>query len=120
MPSVFPITLAVTLVAALAIEACHGPSPVEVLGSPSNSFAIVMGEELTIEMGGVGPFFYVSPPTLSGSTLEFIGENAVPSTLNSPAGEPELFHFKGVARGQTVILFQGYAEPDIADTVIVL
>jgi hypothetical protein len=122
MPLTFPYPrsrLALAVPAAFVIAACHGPNPLQVLGSPAQSFAIVVGQELTIEMGGVGPSYYVSPPTLSGSTVEFTGENALASTINTPGGEPQLFHFKGVEMGQTIILFQGINRPDIADTVIV-
>ena len=118
--------LALAVLAASVFAACHGPSlggefppPVQVFGSPSQSFTIGVGQELIIEMGGVGPFSYVSPPTLSGSTIEFIRENALSSTINTPAGEPQLFHFRGAAPGQTIILFHGANEPDVVDTVFV-
>jgi hypothetical protein len=111
--------LALPLLVAFVIDACRGPSPFEVYGPTAGTFSIVVGQELIIEMGIVGPAFYVSPPTLSGSPLEFIGENAYPSTFNSPAGEPQLFHFKGVAFGQTIITFHGQSLPDVVDTVMV-
>lgn len=113
------LKLAPALLASFVIAGCHNPSPLEVYGPADGTFSIVVGQELTIEMGIVGPAFYLVPPTLNGSTLEFLGENAEPSTFNSPAGEPQLFHFKGVAIGQTIILFHSQYLPDLADTVIV-
>ena len=91
--------------AAVTIAACHGPSPVEVLGPRAGTFSIAVGEEIDIHMQNVGPGTFISPPTLSGSALQFLEETG-PVGGNDPGGIEQLFHFKGVATGTTIITFQ--------------
>ncbi len=95
------------------------PGPLEVSGLPARSFSLSVGWEIDIKMGTVGPGEYVSPPTLNGSSLQFV-EVTTPSPV--PSGAQQLFHFKGVAAGQTIIVFHhtnppGFFHPDVIDTV---
>ena len=111
----------IALAAALFVEACHGRSPLEVYGTPPGTFSIAVGQEIAIQMGTVGPGEYVSPPTLNGSTIEFL---EVTLGAPVPAGPRQIFHFKGSAGGQTIILFQNTNPdkthyPDVSDTVVV-
>lgn len=108
-----PLRLA--LLAVFAAEACH-PSPFEVRGAPSRSFSIKVGEELTISIGGVGPN-YADPPAITGSSLEYLNMTNPPGTVPNPGGAVQLYHFKGVANGQAIVLFQG--PNDVVDTVLV-
>src|ERR1017187_9836126 len=111
-----PLRLALALLAACAIEACHGPSPFEVSGAPSRSFSINVGEQITISIGGVGPS-YADPPAITGSALAYLNMTNPPTTVVNPGGAVQLYHFKGVANGQAIILFQG---PNVVvDTVLV-
>ena len=106
------------LLAVFAVAACHRTNPFEVEGSPSRTFSITVGEELTIDIGGAGPGFAV-PPTLIGSTVEFLNETSPPSKIVSPGGELEQYHFKGLSAGRTIIMFVNPVLPTIADTVTV-
>ena len=109
----------IVLVAAFLVEACHGRGPLEVYGTPPGTFSIAVGQEIAIQMGTVGPGEYVSPPTLSGSTIEFL---EVTLGAPVPAGPRQIFHFKGIASGQTIILFHNTSpdlHPDVSDTVVV-
>ena len=114
----FPL-LAFGLVVVIALDACHGRSPFEVSGAPSRSISITVGEEMTISIGGVGPS-YDNPPAITGSALVFLNMTNPPTTVITPAGAVQLYHFKGVASGQAIILFQNPAGlPEVIDTVIV-
>lgn len=108
------------LAAALLIEAC-GHSPLEVDGAPSGAFSIAVGQEIEISMGTVGPGSYMSPPTLNGAALSFLGVTS--PSVASPGGDEQVFHFKGLATGATIIVFHptefGLARPDVSDTVVV-
>ncbi len=116
--------------AALLVQACRGSSPLgiygtplEVYGAPAGTFSIAVGQELAIQMGTVGPGEYVSPPTLNGSTIAFLGETSPPG-VPVPAGARQIFHFMGISGGQTIIRFQNTDpdkthHPDVSDTVVV-
>lgn len=108
--------VALPLVAAFALDSCLGATPFEVAGAPSRSFSVPVGEEVTISIGGVGPS-YASPPTITGSAIEFLNMTNPPTTVVNPGGAVQLYHFKGIASGQAIILFQG--PDDVIDTVVV-
>jgi hypothetical protein len=105
------------LVAACLVTACNSRSSLDVYGQPPGTFTIDVGQEIAIRMGTVGPGEYVSPPTLIGSAIQFLEV-----TLGEPvpAGARQIFHFKGVVPGQTVILFHNTnLRTDVSDTVVV-
>ena len=109
------------LIAVLFAGACGRGGPFEVYGQPSATLSIAVGQQLDIKIGTAGPGEYMSPPTLNGSAIEFL---SVTSGVTVPSGVQQIFHFKGVARGQTVIVFQntnppGIPHPDVIDTVLV-
>jgi hypothetical protein len=111
------------LVAALLTGACStsGSGPFEVYGQPSGAFSVAVGQQIDIKIGTAGPGEYVSPPTLNGSAIAFL---SVTPGAALPSGVQQIFHFKGVARGQTVVVFQntnppGIPHPDVIDTVVV-
>jgi hypothetical protein len=109
------------LVAAFLAGACGSRGPFEVYGQPSGAFSVAVGQQIDIKIGTVGPGEYVSPPTLNGSAIAFL---SVTAGAAMPAGTQQIFHFKGVARGQTVVVFQntnppGIPHPDVIDTVVV-
>jgi len=110
------------LLTASLVVACHAStatSPVDVSGLPVATFSIAVNQELDITMQTIGPGSYVAPPALSGSTIAFLEVTA--GTLNVPAGATQIFHFKGVAPGQTIIRFHNTdsMRPDAIDTVVV-
>ena len=80
---------------------------------------------MIIQIGGVGPG-YSSPPTITGSAIAFLEETYPPGAA-TPGGVLQLFHFKGVASGQAIVLFHNPANPagsgnvlaDVIDTVVV-
>jgi hypothetical protein len=112
------LRLALALLAASVIGACHGTSPFEVLGPTAGTFSIKVGQEIDIHMQNAGPGYFVVPPTLSDSALTFLEETTPGQPV--PAGITQLFHFKGVASGTTIITFQntgGFSPLTIVDTV---
>ena len=110
------------LVAVLLAGACSSRGPFEVWGQPSAAFSIAVGQQLDVKIGTVGPGEYLSPPTLNGSAIEFL---SVTSGVSVPSGVQQVFHFKGVATGQTIVVFQntnppgGIPHPAVIDTVLV-
>jgi hypothetical protein len=106
-----PVRLTLALLAAGAATGCHvfepSPNPVEVNGVVSTTFSVMVGGEVDVYFQTIGPGSYAVPPTLSGSTIEFL---EVTPGENDPGGVTQLFHFKGVATGMTVITFQHTCE----------
>ena len=104
------------------LGACVGKGPLEVYGQPPGTWAIAVGQDLEVNMGTVGPGEFLSPPMLAGSSVIFTGVSQGPIV---PAGARQVFHFKGVLPGTTIIRFQNrftdpaFARPDVIDTVIV-
>ena len=69
-------------------------------------------------MRTVGPGEYATPPELTGSAIEFVGMSPAAPV---PAGVTQIFRFKGVALGQTIVRFHN-TDPlhaDVRDTIIV-
>ncbi len=110
--------IALALALAIVITACQSPSPFEVEGSPSRSFPVSVGENFSIDVGGAGPNFAV-PPTLVGSTIEFLSEAPQPSNVVGPGGVVQQYQFKGIATGQTVVTFVDGEQRTIVDTIVV-
>jgi hypothetical protein len=112
-----PFLAIVVCVSGLAADCSN--NPFAVYGAPSRSLSIAVGQEMTIQMGTAGPGEYVSPPTLSGSAIEFL--EVTPSSVVEPGGVRQDFHFRGVTTGQTIIVFHNTesVHPDVADTVVV-
>lgn len=94
--------LALAVLAIFAIEACHGPSPVEVYGAANARFSIVTGQEIDIRLQTIGPGSYSVPPTLTGSAIEYL--EVTPGGID-PGGDNQVFHFRGIASGTTVVTF---------------
>ena len=119
-PRLWLATLSLSLlVAAFLTEGCTR-SPLDVFVANTQTFSIAVGQEATIQLGTVGPGEYVDPPTLTGSAIQFLGVTTPPGVA-VPSGVRQIFHFKGVASGQAVILFHNTAtdgrHPDVVDTV---
>jgi hypothetical protein len=111
---------ALSVFAVFVIGACRGPGPVE---ANSSSSSISVGEEIDFNMQVVGPGSYAVPPTLTGSAIEFL---EVTSGGENPGGADQVFHFKAVASGITVITFveignntPGFPHNNVIDTVTV-
>jgi hypothetical protein len=108
------------IMAILSLASCSGDSPVEVSGQPAQTVAISIGEELGITLGTAGPGEYVTPPALQGESVTFM-DMSYPDT-RQPGGISQLFRFRGVQSGQTIIQFHntspaGSIHPDVVDTV---
>ena len=114
----FPTLPLFLLVAAFLTGGCTG-SPFDVFVANTQTFSIAVGQEATIQLGTVGSGEFVDPPTLTGSAIQFLGVTA--PRLAVPSGAQQIFHFKGVASGQAIILFHNTAtdghHPDVIDTV---
>jgi hypothetical protein len=119
----------IVCLAGLGFAACghDGPlavtgGPLTVTGAPSRSLSLALGDELVLQIGGVGPGY--GYPTINGSAISFLGETyPTPATL-TPGGTVQLFHFRGLQSGQAVVLFHnpvGSASvfPDVIDTIVV-
>lgn len=110
-----------SVIGSLLVAGCNSATPFEVSGVPARSFSLSIGGEIGIQMATVGPGEYVSPPTLTGSALQFLEVTPASGTV-VPSGVQQVFHFKGVAVGQTIIVFHhtnpsGTVHPDVIDTV---
>ena len=104
------------LVAIGLLSACGSPGPLEAFGSPPATLTISVGQELRITMRTIGPGEYVSPPTITGSAIEFLG--LVLADVQVPAGVTQVFRFRGVASGDVIIRFRNTDNrPDVSDTV---
>ena len=118
------LSLAVALSAAGA-GACNvfEPRPVEVNGETATSFSVAVGREIDLSMQTIGPGSYAVPPTLAGSAVAYL---EVTMRLQDPGGLTQVFHFRGVEPGTTVITFEqidnntpGFPHVNIVDTVTV-
>ena len=113
-------TLPFSLLVATFLSVSCTRSPLDVFVANTQTFSIAVGQEATIQLGTVGPGEYVNPPTLTGSAIQFLGVTTPPGVA-VPSGVRQIFHFKGVASGQAVILFHNTAtdgrHPDVIDTV---
>ena len=112
-------TLPLSLLVATFLSVSCARSPLDIFVANTQTFSIAVGQEATIQLGTVGPGEFVDPPTLTGSAIQFLGVTA--PRLAVPSGAQQIFHFKGVASGQAVILFHNTAtdwhHPDVIDTV---
>jgi hypothetical protein len=109
------------LAAAFLVVGCH-PSPLEPYRATSASSSIAVGQEIDFWMSTVGPGSYLTSPSLSGPALVFFGETSPGVAV--PSGVQQIFHFKGVASGTSMIVFQNTNpdkthHPDVSDTVFV-
>ena len=102
--------------ALLGLGACSA-NPLAVSGDSSQTLALGVGRQLDLTVGTVGPGSYQTP-TIAGRSVTFLGDSIVgPPT---PAGPRQLFRFKGVAAGTSIIvLTHSGNEPTIIDTVVV-
>ena len=118
-PRLWLATLPLSLLAAAFLTGGCTRSPLDVFVANTQTFSIAVGQEATIQLGTVGPGEYVDPPTLTGSAIQFLGVTT--PRLAVPSGVQQIFHFKGVASGQAIILFHNTAtdwhHPDVIDTV---
>ena len=116
-----PATLyRLTLWAVVLCASCGSDSrgPLELLGAPPRTMSVAVNQELRIKLQTIGPGQYVSPPTLAGSALLFLGADVVGPYV--PGGPTQEFRFKAVTRGQTIIEFHHTQYgPAVSDTVIV-
>lgn len=93
-------------------------SPLETYGSPSTSMSIVVGQELRVTMRTIGPGEYVSPPALTGAAALFRGVALADAQV--PAGVTQVFTFRGVSAGQTLVVFHNTGvQADVIDTIVV-
>ena len=113
------LALAALLGASCIAAACNRGGPFEAYGAPSRSFSIAVDDEMIIQIRGIEGT-YPSPPPITGSALVFLEETYPPGTP-PPGGVLQLFHFKGVASGLSIVSFHNAAAGlgDVIDTVVV-
>jgi hypothetical protein len=97
-------SVALAACAAGAALACAHLMPLEINGPTTGTFSIQIGEALDFHMQAVGPGSYESPPAMLGTGLQFL---SVTAGSSDPGGIVQIFHFKGIATGMTIITFQG-------------
>jgi len=100
----------------IGLWACSA-NPLAVSGDSSQTLALGVGRQLNLTVGTVGPGSYQTP-TIAGRSVAFLGDSIVgPAT---PAGPRQLFRFKGVVTGTSIIvLTHSGNEPTITDTIVV-
>jgi hypothetical protein len=118
----FALSSSVTFTIALAVSTaalgCESHGPLEVNGVQTHTVSIAVGLEFGIRLSTHGPGEYVSPPTVSDSVIRFLDMTYVGP--NNPGGPTQLFRFKAVSRGRSVITFQHSAGAySVTDTVTV-
>ena len=106
--------LSVAFLMSFGLLGC-GQSPLEVNGSPSQTFSIKTGRELEITLQTIGPGAYMTP-TVSSPAIRFVGAEFVTPAV--PAGATQRFQFQAVKPGVAVIVFQHTNQnPVVEDTV---
>ena len=90
--------------------------PASELLKTSRTIAVVVGQELGLTLGTVGPGQYASPPTVSATALVFLVDSMVGPAL--PSGPTQRFWFRAALPGRAVITFHHTAQVyDLQDTV---
>jgi len=101
----------------LALSACSG-APTAFNAGPSGTFSLRVGHELALRVQSIGPGEYTAPPQISSTAIRFVSSTLVGPAV--PAGETQLFRFKGVRSGSAIITFQHTnISAAIVDTVAV-
>ena len=104
------------LATAGVILASCGPEPLAVSGVRGQTLAVVVGQELDITLGTVGPGEYLSPPTILYPAVRFLDAAIVPPIL--PSGPTQRFRFQAVLAGRAIVIFRhSGGDPTVIDTV---
>lgn len=91
----------------VALEKLPNTGSIHLDGSTSEPIQVPVGTDIYVTMFDIGPMVhYGSPPTVSSSAVEFLGESDGPPT---PGGPERHFHLKAVHAGHAVIVFGGDA-----------
>jgi len=107
------LALLVVLLAACSSE------PFGLHATEGQTLRVPVGQELDVTLDSWGTSYYLSPPHVGSPTvIQFVGDTTICPC--SPGGAGEMFRFKGVMLGRSIVVFQssGYL-PDVSDTVIV-
>ena len=114
-PGLFPPIRLHPVLVTLGLLGC-GEGPLEVNGSPSQTFSIEAGRELELSLQTIGPGEYASPPLVSSDVVRFLDVRLMTPAV--PAGPTQRFRFEAVRPGVAVIVFHHTAQsPTIEDTV---
>ena len=104
--------------ALVALTSCAPDALTGLNAGPGRTFSIRVGEYLALRLQSIGPGEYTAPPQLSTGAIQFIDAALVGPAV--PAGETQLFRFRGAAPGTAVITFQHTgSSATIVDTVAV-
>jgi len=106
------------VLAILSVYACSGTDvvSVSVTGSTSQTVTVPATTEFTVTLGTVGPGEYISPPTISSSSVRFLDAAVVPPY--TPGGPTQRFRFLATTPGTAIIVFQhSYNDRSVEDTV---
>src|SRR4051812_1686669 len=112
------VVIACLLATAGTLIGCRGDEIVSVNDRVSTTVSVVVGQELQITLGTVGPGAYESPPSISSPAVRFLDVSC--PTTQVPAGPTQLFRFIGEARGTAIVSFHhSGSKPPVVDTVVV-
>jgi hypothetical protein len=70
----------------------------------SQSATIVVGREIDITLGSIGPAVYADPPAVSSAALIYLGVSDVPPY--TPGGLNQQFRFRAAAPGEAIVTFR--------------
>ena len=102
----------------IALLAACGQEPLAVRGAQGQTLTMVVGQELDLTVGTVGPGEYKTPPAISSAALRFIDANVVGPAL--PSGPTQLFRFQAESPGTALVVIEhSGTNPTIHDTVVV-
>jgi hypothetical protein len=113
------------MAALFSADACYGRGPYEVtltlgVSRPSRSIYGSMGRDVLDTVANPGGGISYTPPSISGNSVAYVGVScAVPSSNTCD----QVFHFRAVATGETIVTYRGVggtqAVANVVDTVVV-
>jgi hypothetical protein len=98
-------------------------TPIVLSYAPSQTVNLVVGQELDITVGTLGPGSY-DAPTISPSILQLLAGNGAIVTPVTPGGPTQVFRFRAQAAGQAIITLgqsgrTTFRSDTVRDTVVV-
>jgi len=114
--------IAVLVLGGCSASASSSGTPVVLNYAPSQTIDLVVGQELDITVGTVGPGSY-DAPTISSSAVIRVPDYTV-DTIVTPGGPTQHFRFMAHATGQAVITLgqsgrTTFRSDTVRDTVVV-
>lgn len=107
--SVLPLALTLTLLGCSDSIASIGPD------GQSRAVDALVGQEIDVTLGNVGPAQYQSPPLISSPVVAYIGVDVVPPF--NPGGVTQRFRFRAAGTGMAVIEFRRASGDSVVSSV---